>query len=88
MSFNRNAILLIALSHVIKYIILIDQNYLFNYIAQSNYMEYDCHIFSKCLVFQMKNLVFQLKYLVFRWKYLVIEIFSISIKNLGFRSKH
>ena len=31
-------------------------------------MEYDCHIFSKYLVFQMKNLVFQSKYLVFRSK--------------------
>ena len=28
-------------------------------------MEYDCHIFSKHLVFQMKNLVFQSKYQVF-----------------------
>ena len=27
-------------------------------------MEYDCHIFWKYLVFQMKNLVFQLKYRV------------------------
>ena len=31
-------------------------------------MEYDCHIFAKYLVFQMKNLVFQLKYLAFRLK--------------------
>ena len=31
-------------------------------------MEYDCRIFSKCLIFQMKNLVFQSKYLVFRFK--------------------
>ena len=31
-------------------------------------MEYGCHIFSKYLVFQMKNLVFQSKYLVFRLK--------------------
>ena len=31
-------------------------------------MEYNCHIFSKYLVFQMKNLVFQSKYLVFQWK--------------------
>ena len=31
-------------------------------------MEYDCHIFSKYLVFQMKNLVLQSKYLVFRLK--------------------
>ena len=28
-------------------------------------MECDCHIFSKCLVFKMKNPVFQLKCLVF-----------------------
>ena len=28
-------------------------------------LNYDCHIFSKYLVFQMKNLVFQSKYLVF-----------------------
>ena len=32
------------------------------------HMEYDCHIFSIYLVFQMKNLVFQSKYLVFRSK--------------------
>ena len=31
-------------------------------------MEYDCHISSKYLVFQMKNLAFQSKYLVFRSK--------------------
>ena len=31
-------------------------------------MEYDCHIFSNYLVFQMKNLVFQSEYLVFRSK--------------------
>ena len=31
-------------------------------------MEYDCHIFSKDLVFQMKNQVFQSKCLVFRSK--------------------
>ena len=31
-------------------------------------MEYDFHIFSKYLAFQMKNLVFQSKYLVFRSK--------------------
>ena len=28
-------------------------------------MEYDCHIFLKYLVFQMKNLVFEIKNLVF-----------------------
>ena len=32
------------------------------------FMEYDCHIFLKYLVFQMKKLVFQSKYLVFRSK--------------------
>ena len=37
-------------------------------------MEYDCHIFSKYLVFQMKNIS--------------IEIHSISIKTLEFRSKY
>ena len=36
-------------------------------------MEYDYHIFSKYLVFQMKNLVFQSKYLVFRSKALDID---------------
>ena len=39
----------------------------FIFIVVTN-MEYDCHIFSKYLVFQMKNLVFQTKYLVFRSK--------------------
>ena len=37
-----------------------------------NVWEYDCHIFSKYLAFQMKNLVFQSKYyfeiLLFRSK--------------------
>ena len=54
-------------------------------------MEYDCHIFSKNLVFQMKNLVFQSKYLVFRSKTLdfhrnirYIEILGIS--NQKFRN--
>ena len=32
------------------------------------HMECDCHIFSKYLVFQMKNLLFKSKYLVFRSK--------------------
>ena len=31
-------------------------------------MKYDCHIFSKYRVFQMKSIVFQSKYLVFRSK--------------------
>ena len=39
-------------------------------------MEYDCHIFSKYLVFQTKNLAFHSKKI------------CISIKNLGFRSKY
>ena len=40
-------------------------------------MEYDCHIFSKYLVFQMKNLVFQSKHLVFQ-TWILIEILDIS----------
>ena len=36
-------------------------------------MEYDCHIFSKYLIFQMKNLVFQMKNPVFQPKYLVFR---------------
>ena len=39
---------------------------------RSAFMEYDCHIFSKYLVF-LKNLVFQSKYLVFRSKSLNFE---------------
>ena len=35
-------------------------------------MEYDCHIFSKYVVF-LKNLVFESKYLVFRSKTLNFE---------------
>ena len=31
-------------------------------------VEYDCHMFSKYLVFQMKKVVFQSKYLVFHKK--------------------
>ena len=34
---NRNATLEIAISHVVKFTILIGRNYLFKYIAQSNY---------------------------------------------------
>ena len=34
---NRSSILLIAISHVIKSVMIIDRNYLFIYIAQSNY---------------------------------------------------
>ena len=41
-------------------------------------IECDCNIFSKYLVFKMKNLVFQSKNQVF-------QIPSISIKNFGFR---
>ena len=37
-------------------------------------MEYDYYIFSKYLVFQMKNLVFQSKYLAFRSKIVESEI--------------
>ena len=37
------------------------------------YIKYDCHIFSKYLVFQMKNLVFQSKNLVFQSKYLLFR---------------
>ena len=36
-------------------------------------MEYNCHIFSKYLVFQMKDLVFQSKYLVFRLETLDLD---------------
>ena len=50
--------------------ILVNKPLLVNVIFQKlNNMEYDCHMFSKYLVFQMKNLVFQSKYLVFRSKY-------------------
>ena len=34
-------------------------------------MEHDCHVFSKYLVFEMKNQVFQSKYLAFRSKTLL-----------------
>ena len=34
---NRNVILEIAISHMVKFTILIGRNYLFDYIAQSNY---------------------------------------------------
>ena len=36
-------------------------------------MEHDCHIFSKYLVFQIKNLVFQSKFLAFRSKTLDLD---------------
>ena len=36
-------------------------------------MEYDYHMFSKHLVFQVKNLVFQLKHLVFRSEILAFD---------------
>ena len=49
-------------------------------------MEYDCHIFSKYLVFQMKNLVFQSKYLVFRSKYQVFH--TLNLKYQVFRAKY
>ena len=35
---------------------------------RGRYYEYDCYIFSKYLVFQMKNLGFPSKYLVFPLK--------------------
>ena len=41
-------------------------------------MEYDCHIFSKYQVFQIKNLVFQSKYLVFRSKYVVFRVKTLD----------
>ena len=51
-------------------------------------MEHDRHMFSKYLVFQIKNLVFQPKYLVFPSKpCILIEMRGISIRNfeiLGF----
>ena len=49
------------------------------------HLEYDCHIFSKYLVFQMKNLVFHSKHLVFRSKTLEYQVFQIkNFKILGF----
>ena len=45
-------------------------------------MEYDCHIFLKCIAFPVKNLVFQMKNLVFRSKNLVFQIRKFEI--LGF----
>ena len=42
---NRNATLLIAISHVIKFIIVIARNYLFDFISQSNY--YVIEIFNR-----------------------------------------
>ena len=56
----------------------------------SVFMEYDCLIFSKCLVFQMNILVFQLKYLVFGSKTLDFdrmgnfEILGFSCLNLKY----
>ena len=51
-------------------------------------MEHDRHMFSKYLVFQIKNLVFQPKYLVLPSKpCILIEMRGISIRNfeiLGF----
>ena len=45
-------------------------------------MEYDCHIFLKYLVFQIKNLVFQSKYLGFRSKNQLFRVWNFEI--LGF----
>ena len=42
---NRNATLLIAISHVIKFIIVIARNQLFDFISQSNY--YVTEIFNR-----------------------------------------
>ena len=51
------------------------QNRILEYDQESNRipMEYNCHIFSKYLVFQMKDLVFQSKYLVFRLETLDLD---------------
>ena len=51
------------------------QNRKLEYDQESNRipMEYNCHIFSKYLVFQMKDLVFQSKYLVFRLETLDLD---------------
>ena len=46
-------------------------------------IEYDCHIFSKYLVFQMKNLVFQIKSPLFRSKTL-----NYDRKNYGKRMSY
>ena len=42
---NRNATLLIAISHVMKFIIVIARNHLFDFISQSNY--YVTEIFNR-----------------------------------------
>ena len=51
-------------------------------------MEYDCHIFLKYLVFQMKNLVFRSNRIrnfeILGFSLLEFEILGISSKNLGF----
>ena len=67
------------------------------------YMEYNCHIFSKYLVFQIENLAFQSKYQVFLWKtldfnrntrYLKSEILkyqvfhTFNLKYQVFRAKY
>ena len=58
-------------------------------------MEYDCHIFSKCLVFEMKILVFQSKTLDFdrNARHFDSEIFErlgfshLKFEMLGISSK-
>ena len=57
-------------------------------------MEYDCHIFSKYLVFQMKNLVFQSKYLDRNTRYFESKISkyqvcnTLNLKYQVFRAKY
>ena len=69
--------------------ILANKPVLVNAIFQKlNSMEYDCHIFSKYPVFQMKNLVFQSKYLVFRFRNFEILGFShLKFEILGISSE-
>ena len=52
----------------------------------TTFMEYDCHIFLKYLVCQMKNLVLQCKSYYFE-PWILIEILGVSNRNseiLGF----
>ena len=49
-------------------------------------VEYDYHIFSKYLVFQMKTLVFQSQYVVFRSKTLDFELQIQGVKILVFQN--
>ena len=52
----------------------------------NNSIEYDYHIFSKYLVFQMKTLVFQSKYVVFRSKTLDFKLQIQGLKILVFQN--